>query len=114
MQTRWMLWLELDNTLRMLGGIPRLWLIANSSIELKDVASYFGHFNFELKTDKKVKKVDIKINFKENRLPEKLEIRVPHPEELKAKKASGGSYDPNREMIIIEQPSRNNTISVVF
>jgi hypothetical protein len=115
MQTRWMLWLEIGETLRLLAGIPRLWLNKNNAIELKNVASHFGHFNFSLHSDPATgRKIQINIEFKENRLPAKLEIRVPHPTGKYAQKTDGCSYDREREIVTINKPSKKNIVNIFF
>ena len=42
MQTRWMLWMEKEDTLNLLPGIPRAWFEEGKRIELENIATYFG------------------------------------------------------------------------
>jgi hypothetical protein len=51
MQTRWMLWLEEGQTLKLLPAVPRAWLADGKCIELKDVASYFGKIDLRVESD---------------------------------------------------------------
>lgn len=47
METRWMLYMEADDTLKLLNTIPRKWMEGGKSIELDGVRSYFGPINLK-------------------------------------------------------------------
>ena len=51
METRWMLFLEEGNTLRLLPGIPRQWLEDGKVIEIKNASTYFGPLSFSVRSD---------------------------------------------------------------
>jgi hypothetical protein len=101
MQTRWMLYLEDGETLKLLHGVPRAWLEQDKRIELKNMVSYFGPVSFcvESKVDEGL--IEIKITCDTDRKPKRLEIRVPHPQQKKAARLEGGTYDAERETAVI-------------
>ncbi len=115
LQTKWMLWLERDNTLKLLAGIPRKWFtLSDRTIELKNVASYFGKFDFMMRASAGLDLFEAYIEFKETRLPERIEIGCPHPMEKKPEDVSIGTYDATRETIIINKPHKKMLLSIKF
>src|SRR5207249_4573088 len=50
MQTRWMLYMEQGQTLKLLPGVPRAWLGNGKGIELVDAATYLGPLSFSLRS----------------------------------------------------------------
>ncbi|MCG3149174.1 MAG: hypothetical protein PCFJNLEI_02634 [Verrucomicrobiae bacterium] len=97
MQTRWMLWLEDGNTLRLLAGIPRAWLESGQSIAVENVASYFGPVSFRVESNDEV--ITAAIECRTNRQPAVIEIRLPHWRGAKARHVEGGTYNPARETV---------------
>jgi len=114
METRWMLYMEEGNTLKLLAGIPRKWLENNKTIELKNAASYFGHFSLKVRSELSKKRITAKIEFHSGRLPASVSIRLPHPAGKKPKKILGGTYDPSSESVIISPFSGKAEVSVIF
>ena len=91
MQTRWMLWLEDGDTLRLLPGVPRAWLEAGKEIKLDKVASHFGKFSLHVRAQ--CNRIEAEVKFHEPaRKPATVALRLPHPLGLKAKRCSGGKY----------------------
>jgi hypothetical protein len=104
MQTRWMLWLERGDTLRLLPAVPRAWLESGKNIVLENVASYFGPFS--LRVEAKAGKFEAHIECRSNRQPKSVELRLPHPAGAKPRRVIGGAYDRARETVTIS-PFRN-------
>lgn len=48
MQTRWMLYLEEADTLKLFPGVPEAWYESGRTIAAERVGSYFGHLSFRL------------------------------------------------------------------
>ena len=46
METRWMLYLEEGDTLRLLAGAPRAYLQPGATLSVHRAASYFGPLSF--------------------------------------------------------------------
>ncbi|HOB91134.1 MAG: hypothetical protein WBH35_10105 [Bacillota bacterium] len=115
MQTRWMLWLEQGDTLKLLSGIPRYWLTDGKSITLNQAASYFGPFDLQVDShvEEGVIKAAIRLHDK-GRLPSRIVIRLPHPEELRAVDVAGGAYDPATETVTVEPLNGEATIELRF
>ncbi|MEM2941116.1 MAG: hypothetical protein QW304_06175 [Thermoproteota archaeon] len=102
MQTRWMLWMEQGQTLKLLPGIPRKWMENGKSIELNGVASYFG--SISLRADSKLDqgKIEARVECSSERQPRIVELRLPHPHGKKATGVKGGVYDAQTETVRIE------------
>ncbi|MEM2925843.1 MAG: hypothetical protein QXO94_00045 [Candidatus Bathyarchaeia archaeon] len=102
MQTRWMLWMEQGQTLKLLLGIPRSWMENGTSIELNRVASYFGEVSLKVESKLEQRRIEAKVECLSDRKPKCLELRLPHPQGRKAIKVKGGVYDANTETVRIE------------
>ncbi|MDD5707099.1 MAG: hypothetical protein PHR35_14340, partial [Kiritimatiellae bacterium] len=101
MQTRWMLWLEEDRTLRLLAGIPSAWLQDGQTIRLDRVASYFGPLSLAVESQLLRGRIVARVACRRGRLPGAVSLRLPHPDGRKAVHAEGGVYDPARETVTI-------------
>jgi hypothetical protein len=115
MQTRWMLWLEQDRTLKLLAGIPRRWMDDGKSIALRRVASYFGPLDLQVVShvDTGVIEASITLHDKK-RLPGSITLRLPHPDGRKATGVIGGTYDPETETVTIARFSGKAEVHLVF
>jgi len=101
MQTRWMLYMEEDTTLKLLPGIPRMWLEQGKRIELQDVHSYFGSFTLRVSSEGCLVSASIACN--SERAPSTVLLRLPHPEGKKAVRLSGGGvYLPEEETVRLD------------
>ena len=101
MQTRWMLYMERGDTLRLLPGIPRKWLAHGQAIELRDMASYFGHFDLRVESEVDRDRISAEVSCRPGRWPAAVELRLPHPQGRRARRADGGTYSPAKESVTI-------------
>jgi hypothetical protein len=101
MATRWMLYMEDGDTLRLLPGIPRRWMNGEGDIELKRASSYFGPFDFKVVSDSARNTIVATVDFSTGRKPLSVAIRLPHPENRRPVKVSGGRYNAVRETVTI-------------
>lgn len=106
MQTRWMLLMEQGQTLKLLSGIPRSWMINGKGIKLDKVASYFGPISLKVKSKLNQGRIEAMIECSSDRQPKIVELRLPHPQGKKATKVKGGTYDAKTETIRIK-PFKN-------
>jgi len=102
MQTRWMLYMEEGETLKLLRGIPRRWLGGGALIELKGVKSYFGSISLSVKTDLDCNSIEAEVKCDSGRYPKKIEIRLPHPQKKRPISVSGGTYNSVSETVVVE------------
>jgi hypothetical protein len=102
METRWMLYLEEGNTLKLLPGIPRKWLEDGKQITLKNVASYFGPLTLMVNSNLTEGYIEVSITCNSEFRPRDILIRLPHPEGKKAIKVTGGTYDAVTESVLIK------------
>lgn len=104
MRSRWMLYLEEGNTLKLLPGIPRAWLEQGKRICIDGMMSYFGPLFLEVFSDLGNGRatVSFRIDAPASRLPESVCIRIPYPMELKVTDVSAGRYCPQDETVTIE------------
>ena len=86
METRWMLWHEDGNILKLLSTIPRQWMENGKNIQLNNVESYFGPIKLSVNSglDQGFITADIQCNSFTK--PDTVTIRLPHPEGKKPKK----------------------------
>ncbi len=101
METRWMLYLEDGQTLKLLPGIPRKWMEDGKQITLNNVASYFGPVSLNVKSNTKAGFIEASISCDSRFKPRIVSIRLPHPEGKRPVKVTGGTYDPANESILI-------------
>ncbi|MBI3922194.1 MAG: hypothetical protein HY318_12305, partial [Armatimonadetes bacterium] len=102
MQTRWMLYLEDGETLKLLQGVPRAWFENGKRIKLDKVGSYFGPLSLEVESRVDQGLIGAKILCDPKRKPKRVEIRLPHPRGKRAVSVEGGTYDADRETVLIE------------
>jgi len=114
METRWMLYLEDGQTLKLLNTIPRKWLEDGKSIELNGVRSYFGPLNIKVQSEIDKGYIEASIQCDSDRKPDEVTIRLPHPEGKKAVKVTGGDYDPDTETVHISTFSGNTSVRVEY
>ncbi len=114
MQTRWMLYMEDADTLSLLPGIPRQWLNEGDSIVIKNAASYFGKFNLDVRSHIRDGYVEATVDCLSGRGPDCVNIRLPHPDGLKAKEVSGGIYDARSETVTFHDFKGHAEVRVTF
>ncbi len=114
MQTRWMLWLEEGDTLRLLSAVPRAWLEDGQRIELNKVASYFGPFSLRVESHVGQGRIEAELECGSVRGPLSVELRLPHPRGQKAIRVTGGSYDPVRETVLVSPFRRRAAVVLEF
>jgi hypothetical protein len=102
METRWMLYLEEDQTLKLLPGIPRRWLEDGKMIELKNVATYFGPLSLTVNSNLDKGFIEANIECNSEQMPKQVALRIPHPTGKRAVNVTGGSYDCASESVIIK------------
>ncbi|MET0695631.1 MAG: hypothetical protein ABWY56_16990 [Propionibacteriaceae bacterium] len=102
MQTRWMLYLECDDELRLLPGIPRAWLAAGEHLVLDQVRSYFGPLDLDLRVSADGDTITVDVSCDPERAPAVFCVRVPHPSGRRATGVSGGNYDAAEETVRVE------------
>lgn len=102
METRWMLYMEEGDTLRLLPGIPRRWLDDGETIELKRAASYFGAFSLKIESRVQLGTIRASVVFHEDRPPAVIELRLPHPLGRKPVRVVGGEYVAEKEAVRVQ------------
>ncbi len=93
METRWMLYLEQGDTLRLLAGVPAAWFQAGASLSITKSASYFGPLSFSAKVSAEGRQIKIAVDCPGDRRPKEVLIRVPPLPELSVQSVTGGAYD---------------------
>jgi hypothetical protein len=114
METRWMLYMESGDTLKLLPGIPRSWMKNGEKIELKNVWSYFGPFDLNVVSDLDNKCIEADLQCDPGRFPAIITLRIPHPEGLKPAKVIGGIYQDKTESVIIQPFSGSGKIKLIY
>ncbi|MFA5187668.1 MAG: hypothetical protein WC551_14400, partial [Patescibacteria group bacterium] len=115
MQCRWMLYVEDGEAMNLLAGIPRSWVENGKSIRVDRASSHFGLFSLRVEsTIEKDGRIEADIEFFEKRRPKTLNLRLPHPLSLKAKKTNIGHYDPAKETVRIDDIKAKTNLVVEF
>jgi hypothetical protein len=114
MQTRWMLYMEEGDTLRLMPGIPRRWLEDGKEIILENMSSYFGPVSVHIQSDLNDDVIKARIRCDTERKPGTVLLRIPHPHYAKAVEVSGGIYDPETETVRIEDFSGKTEVFIKF
>ena len=104
MRCRWMLYLEVENELRLLPGVPRRWLEGGKSISFSGMKSYFGTLDVKIESsvDARLINAGVRVDSEPGRLPKRLRVRIPHPLTLRATQVSSGVYDAGTESVILD------------
>jgi len=114
MQTRWMLYLEDGDTLKLLPGIPRAWLQAGQSLEFSGVASYFGPLSLNVTVAPDHRALQAEITCDSARKPARVELRLPHPQHRHPIAVEGGQYDPTREIVLLDPFPGQVNVSLTY
>lgn len=114
METRWMLYLEDGEQLRLFPTVPRKWLEDGKAIELENVQSYFGPVTAKLNSQLDKGFIEVSVNCQTERKPKEVLIRIPHPEYRKARRVTGGEYNDLTETVRIKSFSGQATVQVEF
>jgi len=114
METRWMLYMESEDTLKLLPGIPRVWLNDGEKIELKNTWSYFGPFDLSINSDLKNGFIEADLKCDPERSPEIVILHLPHPEGLKPIKVIGGIYLDKKESVMIKPFTGSGTVRLIY
>ncbi|WP_438483032.1 hypothetical protein [Oleiharenicola lentus] len=102
METRWMLYLESGDTLKLFSGIPRAYFKAGAKISVENAGSYFGPLSFSATVSADGKDMKIAIECGERTPPRVIEIRLPHPDGKHARSVEGGDYLPEKELVRVD------------
>ncbi|MCU6712038.1 hypothetical protein M6D81_25400 [Paenibacillus sp. J5C_2022] len=114
MQCRWMLYMEEGQELRLLPGIPHDWLKHGKRIVLERASSYFGLFSLEVESSLATGEILASITFHTERLPEQVELRLPHPQGHKAAVANNGTYCAEEESVRFVPASGTTELRLTF
>jgi len=114
LQTRWMLYMESDQTLNLLPGIPRAWLEDGKSIELNEVATYFGPITLHVESQLEKGVIIASISSDSDQKPKSLCLRIPHPDGTKPFRVTGGTYSANLETVTVELFTGSAEITLHF
>jgi len=102
LETRWMLYMERGRTLKFLPGIPRAWLEHGQSIELEQVATYFGKASLSVESVLNDGVIRATVECATDRRPDRVEVRLPHPDGRTALNVEGGTYDASGEYVVVD------------
>ena len=101
MQTRWMLYLEGFNELKVLPGIPRAWLRPGALLELKNVASAFGNFSITVTVSDDGDSFRVNYKAHSDHAAKKVLIRLPHPDGKRIVSSNQGEANSATESVEI-------------
>lgn len=114
METRWALYFEDGDTLRLFAGVPRAWLQPGAKVGVTRGASTFGPLDLRLEVAADGREVTATVTCTSPRRPRTLSIRIPHPDGRTARGATGGTYDPAGECVRVADFSGHAVVRVAF
>jgi len=114
MATRWMLFLEEQQTLKLLSGVPRKWLESGKTISLDQVSTYFGPLSLTVDSRLEAGRIDAVVTCQGDRKPEAVILRVPHPDGKRPRSIEGGRYDSVTESVTIAPFSGQATVRLEY
>ena len=105
MRCRWMLALEEleKGALHLLAGVPRAWLADSKQITVEHLKTYYGDLSIAVDSHAASGAIHVTLSLTGTGFPqpEIVTIRLPHPEGLKAKHVTTGTYDPAAESVTL-------------
>jgi hypothetical protein len=101
LQTRWMLYKEDGETLKLFPGIPRAWMEHGKAIRLNRIATYFGPVSVTAESKLEQGYIEVEVNGDPVRAPKRAEVRLPHPNGIHAVRVTAGQYDAAKETVTI-------------
>jgi hypothetical protein len=115
MDSRWMLYMEQGDTLKLLSGAPRKYFKSGNRVELNRVASYFGPLSLTVESDlERTGRIEVAVECQTERKPRVVEIRLPHPDGKKARRVEGGVYEQETESVRVEGFNGKARVVAVF
>jgi hypothetical protein len=114
MQTRWMLYLEEGDSLKLLSAVPRKWLENGESIVLDGVKSYFGSLHLEVKSEIEKGQISAAFRCAGKNLPGDVYLRLPHPDGRRAIACKGGAYEPSTETVRLKLENGKADVRLLF
>ncbi|MBE6884947.1 MAG: hypothetical protein E7487_10110 [Ruminococcaceae bacterium] len=103
MRCRWMLYMDEYGKFQIFGAIPRAWMEDGKEISFSGMKSRYGKLSVKAVSNvaNGVIKAAIKLESNGFAVPEKISIRLPHPNGRKAIGVVGGEYCPDGECVYI-------------
>ncbi len=118
MRCRWMLALEEyeKGALRLMAGVPRAWLENDKQISVKHMKTYYGDLSFTVDSQAQAGVIHVTVELDSAGFPQPdtIVVRIPHPEGLKAKRVTAGTYDPDMETITLKNQIKIIQFDVIF
>ena len=109
-----MLYMESGDTLKLLPGIPRIWMKDGEKIEINNARSYFGQFDLTVQSDLKNNCIEAYLKCNSMRLPEIITLRIPHPDGLKPLEIKGGEYIDKTETVVIRPFRGSSKVKLIY
>lgn len=98
MQLRWMLFVENGNSLELFKAAPRAWFDETAEpVNFSGMCSHWGKLSCQVKWCGN----RLRCRVESEREPEKMVIRLPHPQGKRAVKVSGGAYEAASETVTV-------------
>ncbi len=114
METRWMLYMEIGDTLSLFRMIPRRWMEDGKTISLNGVRSYFGKLDVEAVSHVNRGFIEATVSGEFISKPHTVTIRLPHPEGKEPVKVTGGVYNKETETVRIDRFSGEAKVVLQF
>lgn len=116
MRWRWMMFYEVwqEKTLCLMEGLPRKWMQSGEALRLEGVKTYFGTLDCLIHCEEDRITARLKVSGEGFPKPERISIRLPHPQGKKAMKWNIGTYDAENERILLQDGMTEAILVVEF
>lgn len=101
---RWLLFLEHDDAIHFLPGVPRKWLEEGNEVSFDGMATRYGKIALCAKAGAGEITAEFRLDAIDEKKPHTVTVRLPHPERKKAAGCEGGIYDEETETVTVTFP----------
>ncbi len=114
METRWMLYLEQGNTLKLFAGTPTDYFRPGETLSVSRAGSYFGLLSFATSVSSDGREIQVTVECPGDRKPETVDVRLPHPSGNAPASIEGGTLLPERTTVRIQNFTGHARLTVRF
>ena len=114
-----MLVMEMDESLWLARGTPRVWLEQGKRISVKDAATHFGDVGFEIASHVDSGKINATVELPSRKIPKSVYLRLRHPKSLPIKRVtvngkSWPHFSPELESIVLTNLTGKLTVLATY
>ena len=111
--------MEIDETLWLGRGIPRVWLEQGKKLSVKNAPTHFGDVGFEIASDVDSGKITARVELPSRKFPKSVCLRLRHPKSLPIKRVTMNGklwshFSTELESIVLTDLTGNVTVLATY